>query len=161
MQDRFVVASAVQIDVRHVHLTVQEVHVLWLDIHSIQEVVIQPASMTLRALQRKSIVLVEPKNDCMRKVHLVFAIQRISSRYVPTGVEPVGNPNTVRCPNSARSLINRAIIWAAYRANAAELSKQNEGSFVPVIGRPLVEPTLCDDRKVGWDKGRLPKRLLC
>ena len=75
MLDRFVIPTAVQVDIALVKLSVQEIDLVRWDIDVIEQLFLEPATVRLWAVGGQAIVFVQRKQDNARQVQPLFTVQ--------------------------------------------------------------------------------------
>ncbi len=106
----FVVTPAMQLDIRQVNLTVKTVDILFRDVYLAKKMLVQPTFMTLGAIRRESVVLIEPKHDDVAEVQILFLMQSNQFAIGADRCRSRRSPRTVFWPRSVRSRTSLAII---------------------------------------------------
>ena len=75
MLDRFVVTSAMQIDIALMELAIQKKDLVRRDIDVIEELFLEPNAVGLWAIGWQTVVLIQGKEDHAGKVQSIFAVQ--------------------------------------------------------------------------------------
>ena len=75
MLNRFVVASAMQIDIALMELAIQKKDLVRRDIDVIEELFLEPNAVGLWAIGWQAVVLIQGKEDHAGKVQSIFAVQ--------------------------------------------------------------------------------------